>query len=95
MTDPPLSLSSWSVLSFLSLAAVLFIALGVLLGMTYCEYRHDREVPQLSLTVAEQCMGLLKEVVPVTLVLARSQPRAVVLSPQTRDSLREARWVKP
>ena len=97
----PAPATSWSALGFLTVAGLLLILLGAALTLIYCEYRADHEVQQAtrsSFSVSEQCMGLLKEVVPVTIILARNEshpPQRIALAPAVRDSLRDRRWTTP
>lgn len=90
--------TDWPPLVVLTLAGLLLVGVGALLGAYYCEYRRVSEVQQLTqvtldaMSIGKICIGTLGEVVPGAFVLARQdRPRLVV----TRDSAREARWTSP
>jgi hypothetical protein len=97
MDHPTVFRPSWVELSLFTIVGFLLLGIGGVLGLWYCDFRHEARDQQLTaaLALGKACVETLGEVVPGAIVLARMQPRAVAVSPAVRDSLRERRWVTP
>ena len=89
--------SEWTLPVLMGIAGVVLVAVGLLLGMFYCEYRrlNDLQLTYAALTIGQRCTETLGEVVPGALILARQPLRPVAVKQAVRDSLRVQRWTTP